>query len=417
MNTEENKEFTASEEAVETVETEVLEETIETTEAESKQENNLSELLDDLAQDDASYLEQTEVATKKPINKLVVGIIVGAVIIAAAVVAGLFIWSNPSRSGNVGNTTGNITNYGIAAKQGGDTYYTSIEANDTSSDSTTSSSDTTEATTGFKYSINVNNGKEDKKISDDVGFFLNACGNYIYYINGNDGYIYKVKKDGSNKVQLSNAKAVNLTVKGSYVYYLNAEDMAVYSMKTDGTKLTKLSPDGLEVFQFAFEGENLYYVNGADVFVYKTNYNFENPTLVVKKEVGSTFTIQDGNLYYSTINLEKSKVGNEEDVSSAINSNYMFDVYKVDLKTNEEKMISTVPLNNQVGFNVKDKYLYFTDNTTTNVSRLDLTTGGVEAFEQKGVYINIIDDLVYYMSATDGMIYKMNLDGTDARLA
>lgn len=283
------------------------------------EQSDTNELLKELAQEDSSYLEQGDVKVKRHIKKSVVAVIVCAVIVAAAVVAGLLIWANPSHGGKSGNTLGNLANYGYAVTDGEWTYFTALSSQSAGEDAASSASDSTD-TSSATISIFMTNGKEEKTLVEKGGTYLNVSGSYVYYLGYSDGYVYRVKKDGTNISQLNSVQCSALQVKGSYLYYVSASDGAVYSMRTDGGKTTKISPDGLNVYQIAVEDNGIYYVSQTDTLLYKADFDFSNPIVISDKAQATRFTIEGDSIYYTVVNENYVESTDSSDVSSSKNT-------------------------------------------------------------------------------------------------
>ena len=69
------------------------------------------------------------------------------------------------------------------------------------------------------------NEENKKKLSGNHYFYnLNICGDYIYYVSGSPGKIYRVTTDGKNKEKLSNDNSYNLIRYDKYLFYRLSED-------------------------------------------------------------------------------------------------------------------------------------------------------------------------------------------------
>lgn len=82
-------------------------------------------------------------------------------------------------------------------------------------------------------------------------------GNWIYYINDNDGYsIYKIHTAGSGQTKLNDDSSSSINVVGDWIYYNVAEGprkfgeiidtdwkFNIFKMRTDGSNQTRLNDD------------------------------------------------------------------------------------------------------------------------------------------------------------------------------
>lgn len=86
--------------------------------------------------------------------------------------------------------------------------------------------------------------KVGNSISNSQQFGLVASqGDWIYYSNMNyDYYLYKMRKDGSQKQIVTKGCVVAINVVGEWIYYTdeNQSNRGIYKIKLDGTEKTKL---------------------------------------------------------------------------------------------------------------------------------------------------------------------------------
>ena len=408
---------------------------------ESGIEASTNELLSELAKDDSSYLEQGEVKVKKPMKKSVIAVIVCAVIVVAAVVAGLLIWTNPPKGGKSGNTLGNLANYGYAVTDGEWTYFTALGTQSAGEDTASTSSGSSESA---KISIFKTNGKEEKTLVESGGTSLNVSGNYVYYIGYSDGYVYRVKKDGSNVSQLNSVKCSALQVKGSYIYYVSSSDGAVYTMRKDGGKTTKISPDDLVVYQIAVDDDGIYYISQSDTHLYKANLDFSNAVAISEQTQATRFTMDKDYIYYTVVNEDyvssdsssdstssKASKSTSSTSSEAVSSESSDSDSDAEIITYKAKKDGSNPqklVENALCPIVVGDYVYYSEYVSGNqdgknsyyICRIKTDGTGFEKFEHKGQLFNYSDNLLYYINADTtsedyGYVYKINIDGTDPR--
>ncbi len=139
------------------------------------------------------------------------------------------------------------------------------------------------------YRINKD-GSDKVKISDDSVSFINVIGEWVYYIASNDNHtIYKIKISGQDKTKLTEDSAGYLYVHDDSIFYTNLnEDNGLYGINTDGGDITPfgesasvmfLDDDGI-IFSSADES-NLAKINGqtGEVSYLIENEWFFNPQL------------------------------------------------------------------------------------------------------------------------------------------
>jgi|GEM_PF-857881 len=159
---------------------------------------------------------------------------------------------------NRGNSTGNITNGGLAAISGDWIYYA---GNDDK-----------------LYKIRTN-GTGKTKLSDDKARFINVINGYVYYSNESDmkkagvttaGKLYRIKTDGTGREMLSEDATEDINVVGNIVYYIGSNTgitKQIFRINTNGTSRTVLRRDGPN-YGLAVVGGQAYY----------TRFSFSNPT-------------------------------------------------------------------------------------------------------------------------------------------
>ncbi|MDP4087720.1 MAG: DUF5050 domain-containing protein [Bacillota bacterium] len=183
-----------------------------------------------------------------------------------------------------GNTIGNISAYGIAAKSEGWIYYAraSGEAGiyKMKPDGTEKSKICSDVAyyiniqQGWLYYRNINDegriyrikldGSEKQKLNDDNSFYVNLRGDWLYYQNASKGkYLYKMKTDGSERIQLNSHYTSYIAVVDDWVFYQNETNGNVlYKIKTDGTQETRVNND-ISVKIIVDDGW-VYYTNKSD---------------------------------------------------------------------------------------------------------------------------------------------------------
>ncbi|MFD1177976.1 DUF5050 domain-containing protein [Paenibacillus puldeungensis] len=140
-----------------------------------------------------------------------------------------------------GNTSGNLNNNGVYASTDEWIYYCSFLKE------------------GGIYKVKKD-GTEKTKISDGSPWYMNIVGDYLYY-SGDGWKLIKQKLDGTDKQVLTNG-AFHINVIGDEIYYTHGagyQDGYIHKMKTDGTGNTKLSND--HVSEMVVLGDSIYYTS------------------------------------------------------------------------------------------------------------------------------------------------------------
>ena len=236
-------------------------------------------------------------ATKSSKGKII-GIIIAACLVVGAAVAVFMLdpfgWRDTS--GNYGNTTGNIANFGLAATDGDRIYYINADDDFRIYSVKKDGSDNQKINdTTYSFGINVldgwiyytdegsdshglykinTSGAMPIKLSDDEAYYINVVDDTIYYSlyfsysSGTGGGIYRIDTDGNNKQMLSSDNSLGLNVAGDRIYYINLDDDRdrrysdegeIYSMKADGSDRQRVTNN--TATQFNVVGNYIYYIN------------------------------------------------------------------------------------------------------------------------------------------------------------
>jgi hypothetical protein len=247
----------------------------------------------------------------------------------------------------VGNTQGNLNNYGIVAGQGEWVYYSNSDMGlykmKTDGSQKTKLSDeeggainvydnwvyclaSTDRDTSAIYRIKTD-GSEPHNMTDDSIASMSVVGDWIYFsdIEGNikklshdgkntiklasdsngwiyyagfneDGSIctYKINTDGENKTKISDSWMDYLSINNGWMYYLT--DDKIYRMKLDGTDAMKVCDDG--VYEFNVSGDWIYYSNDSDEGkIYKIKTDGSTKTKV-SDDISMRICLVDDWIYY-----------------------------------------------------------------------------------------------------------------------
>lgn len=277
------------------------------------------------------------------------------------------------KTGERGNTNGNIINRGLFAEDDSYIYYDDI-SND------------------HKLYRKNKNSINKVKLSDDEANNINVYNGFIYYTNETDGgKIYKMKIDGTGKTKLSDdGTSSNVSVVDGFIYYTN-KNGGIYKLKVDGSERTRITYD---VAQFinVLDGF-IYYRNGSDNgAIYKISINGDHMTKLSNDN--ATMVIVSGNfIYYTKWNSEG--------------------IFKMDLSGNNVTKIYS----KSVPINVDGNYVYFLLNGV-EICRMGLAGENVVKLSQgTGVgYISVLDESLYFADSiyeNKANLYKIGIDGTN----
>lgn len=236
------------------------------------------------------------------------------------------------------------------------------------------------------------------------GGFVAESGDWIYYRNHSDNdWLYKVKKDGTQKTKVFEDRAENINVIGDWIYYTNYYNYdCMYKVKTDGTGRTQVVGDMTSFI--TIKGDWIYYISlgtdisGADYQLRKMKVDGKKKASLVKMNHLKTqmqyINITDDAIYFV---LRSSR-------------NWL---YKTDLEGDDMQIVNK---ERTYLTSIADGWIYYINGSedfklyrmkTDGSSRAKLTDSPVHHYNMK-------DGWIYYANeAEEGKLYKMKLDGSE----
>lgn len=307
----------------------------------------------------------------------------------------------------VGNTIGNIRNYGYATERGRWVYFLSPNEDDSQMGI-------------FKMKKGDKKQKSKKQIvmdSFDI-LSLNVNKNYIYFI--------AISKDAFNE---------NDDV-----------DNKIYKVKTDGSDLKVINDNEFnnDCYEIYVVKDKIYYI-GTDENVYKMDLNGGNRELVLDKQTGY-LGITDKYIIYNDQNSEQADYITSIATLDGKNQRAIIEntrLYSVNIigdyvyYTNESKQICRVKLDgtNQemlydttaYNMNVSGDYIYYLNyedeaNSNYTVCIYRVKTNGktetpekLKSLETYSSFIDVIDDWIIYMDSSEkeGFINLIKTNGSE----
>lgn len=188
------------------------------------------------------------------------------------ILALLFILTACSSTNEVmvpGNSNGNLNNSGIMVEANDWIYFLNIQ----------------DDTKIYRFKTD---GSSLEKFSDAKGVFLNAVGDSLYYINGEDQKMHKVNLQDKSDVVVLDAPVTRLMVNGKLLYYLQEDNL--YSLDAD-QKSKKLSEQ--RIMNFNVENDTIYFTNDTQQLFKLT----DKEEKISEKSI-MLFNVQDGAIYY-----------------------------------------------------------------------------------------------------------------------
>ncbi|WP_152668120.1 DUF5050 domain-containing protein [Clostridium cylindrosporum] len=270
-----------------------------------------------------------------------------------------------------GNSSANILNGGIVAKQGDYIYY----SNQTSG--------------GVLCRAKID-GSEAIQLSADNSMDINVVGEWIYYTNANDGYLYKIKADGSGRTRIGEGFASFVNVVGDSIYYINPQNINIYKMKTDGSNSTSLSSDLTE--GYSIDGGMIYYIKmeGDQKRLYRMDLN-GNDKVKISEDYARGVNVSGEFVYY-------------------INQGDNNRIYKVKKDGSSRQSVSDIRaleinvVGNKIYYINSDDYKVYEVNSDGSGNRMVSSTGEASA-------LNIAGDVAYFRGGNQNpILYKMNIN-------
>lgn len=279
-----------------------------------------------------------------------------------------------------GNTQGNISNFGLVAKQGEWIYYNN--------------------TTLYKVKTD---GTGKTEISKDIPTFINVVSEWVYYIEASSGTnkMYKVRSDGTSRTKLSDDISLYMVVARDWIYYMNASDQGkLYKMKLDGTSKTKLNNE--IALDINVSGNWVYYITNLDSGeseIHKVRTDGTGLTMLGGASNMAFLNVSGEYLYFETNDVDGTRG----------------DLVKI---KNDGTNHSTIDYDNTEYINVSGDWIYYSNLSDGNKLYKIKTdgTGKMKISDDDAVFINISGDWIYYGTGSQNDTMKVKTDGTERQI-
>ncbi|WDV47466.1 DUF5050 domain-containing protein [Clostridiaceae bacterium M8S5] len=230
-------------------------------------------------------------------------------------------------------------------------------------------------------------------LSDNNPVDITVKDEWIYYSNYSDnGYLYKIKKDGMNETKLNSDKCCCIQVYDEWIYYRNTVNGCLHKIKIDGTERTKLNNEDSNYIQV--QGNHVYYkmTNSSGSYLYK-----------IKTDGTGKIKLNDDNSQCIRVNGEWIYYSNQSDNGR---------LYKIKTDGSNRKKLN----NNRAWYiNLQNDWIYYRNNSI-NGSIYKLKTDGTyetKLSSDSASYVQVRGNWIYYCNSNDhSFIYKIRIDGT-----
>ena len=334
----------------------------------------------------------------------------------------------------IGNSVGNIRNYGYVASEGKWIYYLSPNEDRTQ--------------IGVYRTDKKGKNKKNIFMTDMDIVSINAYKGYLYFIGISslaeegsgledddvDNKIYRIKADGSSEMEILNNNEFNnecfdiYVIKG-YIYYIGT-DRNIYKMKLNGTDRELVSDNGtgyigitdkyivyndyIQDDENAEEDKNTASSNESTststIETYIMNINGENKRVLIKGQRLSTVNIKGDYVYYTKEQTD-SETGNKK-----------IPIYRTKIDSNEEELLADTTAYNLNLYGNNLYYFNYDDSSeeSSKVCIYKVSINGkknkpiqLKILERYSTFLNIANDRIIYMDQNDsnGYIKCINLDG------
>lgn len=289
------------------------------------------------------------------------------------------------------------------------------------------------------FSENVEIGSTPPNLS--YGGIVAEKGDWIYYRNHSDNdWLYKIKKDGTEKTKIIDDAPYNINVIGDWIYYSNEYYYGhIYKIKTDGTERTPVNEDMTDYIMV--KGDWIYFtsigtdIGGTDYQMRKISVSDNNEKSLLEMNHKVTrmqyrnitkdsiyFVLQSQNswLYKSDLEGKHLKIVNKEasyfiyileDWLYYVNGSDDFKLYRMKLDGSNKTKLN----DDKTGtINFKDGWIYYnnrSDEGKIYKIRLD-GSGKTKVSDINYQKISIAGDWIYYPVDNYGTTYRVRIDGT-----
>lgn len=273
----------------------------------------------------------------------------------------------------------------------------------------------------------ISNLLSANKVGNSIGNIRNygyaaESNNWIYYLSPNEDStdigIFKIKNNGKNKQQLymSDLDIVSINVYKNYIYFIGSAtetyleddelDNKIYRIKTDGTNLEILNDNELnnECYEMYVVNDAIYYI-GVNAEICKMDLNGANKTVIADNGTGY-LGITDKYIIYNAL-------------ESKDKAEYV--TYIMNLDGTEAKPI--LEGKRLYSVNIEEDYVYYSD-SNKKLYRTKIGSNEEEAlYEDIQVYnLNTNENYAYYLNYLDSekenftvCLFRVKLDGTSEK--
>ena len=272
---------------------------------------------------------------------------------------------------DMGNSNSNLFNMGYVANDDQNIYFCAL----------------TEGNSGI-YKADLD-GSNKTLLCNEHGFYINIIDNWIYFVNSIDNKIYRMDKEGGNKLKISDIEATSLLAYKNKLYVIG-----VY--EPYGCNLFVMNLDGTEEINICEE-----YVG--DISIYNNRIYY-------------TYITEDNEGYLCSMDID----GNNKETLLDDSPIRFFptekNIYYI-ITQEKKKMDMSLILANSEVFDEKNGDLYFTSIDLlgrTSFKRYNAVTDDLKVITNKKCeYVNLMGNKILYFE--DNVLFWMETTGKNIR--
>lgn len=272
--------------------------------------------------------------------------------------------------------------------------------------------------------------------------YTTLMGDYIYYSNGSDwGKLYRLKKDGTGRKVIDNednhGSIREINNDQQYIYYTNYST-ELFKSDCNGENIKKLV--GNFTSDMVLDSKWVYYIGDSEDYFYRlfrVNKNGKNIEQLTEKEVGN-FKVSNNYIYYNTKDdkfcrmdkdgRNKIVISDNEINNYCVNGNNVFysryndklfncEIIKVDERGKEHTIYhddyiaeNFYFIGNSIYYNGSG-YNFYRINIDDIENRKLICNAYISP--NKGKYVDVCEDYIYFKDSFDRSIYRINKDGNN----
>ncbi len=286
-----------------------------------------------------------------------------------------------------GNTSSNLAMLGNVSSQGDWVYYSNINVD------------------GYLYRMR-NDGSDRQLLTKGIITQINVIGEWIYYYDsyGVTRGIYKIKTDGTCKTQIFHLSVSWMMVIDDIIYYVPYSDGdTLCKMKTDGTEITELLDSNVQTPSISIIGDWIYYINKSSSRPYKLRTDGTGHQKV-SQAINSAISVFGEGQYvflehsegFYRLNTLTDELINFKSQGQAAKQTYNYCGGKIYYSESEY-------------YGVKDEY-------SNNICVMEENGENCKtvAFIRIGSNMSVTNGWIYFMNYYDNSyLYRIRTDGTD----